>query len=617
MKSLLRVLNYLRPHRHLVLCTMTFAVLTTLIDLTPPWLIKKIVDAVVRESSFATIAPFLALILCAYAGRNLANSLRIRFNNGLEQKVIFDMRQEVYGRLQKLPLPYFDNMSTGEILSRINDDVTSVERVFIDGVEQFTIACLMLIGVTTCLLLLNWKLALLAMIPIPFLVLGALIYTKNVHQFYRVIRQKLALMNAFLQDRISGIRMVKAFSREKSEQESFGKKNEDYCNSNLLVVRAWSLFTPSMTFTASLGTLLILTFGSRQVLAHQLSLGEWIAFVSYLALFYQPINQIHSLNHMMQHAMAAGRRIFEILDSPEEGHCEHSQALCVETIHSSQCVKSQSEFKISLDNRIASLPLGAPCNDKGQPVLCFENVNFFYKEQIDILKDVSFQVCEKEKIALVGLTGAGKTTIFSLILRFYAGWNGVIRFCGQDITQMPLGVLRSQFGVVFQEPFLFNGTIRENILYGAPNATEQEMVQAATAARSHEFISKLPKGYDSWVGERGVKLSVGEKQRVTIARAILRNPPVVLLDEATSNLDSQTESAIQEALEELMKDKTVLIIAHRLATVMHSDRILVLHEGRIRAAGPHAELYEKDALYRSLIENHFRYSKTLETLTTG
>ena len=591
MKNLLRVLAYLRPYRHLAFVTLLCAVMTTAMDLTPPWLIKKIVDDVVRASVFSAIAPLLGLVFLAYAGRNVSNSLRIRFNNRLEQKVIFDMRQEIYAKLQKLPLPYYDNMSTGEILSRVNDDVNSVERVFIDGVEQLTVATITLVGVTACLMALNWKLASLAMIPIPVLVAGAVIYTKAVHQFYRVIRQKLAAMNAFLQDRISGIRLVKAFSREDLEGATFGKKNEEYCASNLLVIRAWSLFTPSMTFTAAMGTLLILTFGSRQVLAHQLSIGEWVAFMSYLSLFYQPINQIHALNHMMQHAMAAGRRIFEILDSPMEG---------------------ADDTPLPQGER----GKGAPRNDKeDKAVLSFENVTFAYKKQGNVLEDVSFAVAEKEKMALVGLTGAGKSTIIGLILRFYTGWQGVIRYRGQDTGTMPLAELRSQFGVVFQEPFLFNGTIRENIVYGLPGASEDAMVRAAVAARAHDFIHKLPQGYDSWVGERGVKLSVGEKQRVTIARALLRNAPVILLDEATSNLDSQTESAIQEALEELMRDKTILIIAHRMATVMHADRIIVLHEGKIRAVGPHAHLYEKDSLYRGLIENHFRFSNFTETAT--
>ena len=274
MKSLLRVLKYIRPYCRLALVTISFAVLTTLVDLVPPWIIKKLVDGVLREVPYRSILPFLGLMLVAYAGRNLSNSLRIRFNNKLEQKVVFDMRQELYAKLQRLPLPYFDNMSTGEILSRVNDDVNSVERVFIDGVEQFTVASLTLAGVTICLLLLNWKLALLAMIPIPILICGAVVYTKSVHQYYRVIRQKLALMNAFLQDRISGIRLVKAFSREGLEQETFGKKNQEYCQSNILVSRLWSLFTPAMMFVASLGTLLILTFGSAQVLAHRMSVGD-------------------------------------------------------------------------------------------------------------------------------------------------------------------------------------------------------------------------------------------------------------------------------------------------------------------------------------------------------
>ncbi len=587
MKSLLRALRYIKPYRHFALLTLMFAVMTTLIDLTPPWLIKKIIDGVVRESPFAALLPFLGMMLAAYAGRNIFNSLRIRFNNHLEQKVMFDMRQELYGKLQRLPLPYFDNMSTGEILSRVNDDVNSVERVFIDGVEQFMVASLTLIGVTVCLLLLNWKLALLAMLPIPVLIIGAVIYTKSVHQFYRIIRQKLAAMSAFVQDRIAGIRLVKSFSQESAEQDTFRVKNREYSQSQLLVVKAWSLFTPTMNFTAAMGTLLILIFGSRQVLSHQLSLGEWVAFVSYLALFYQPINQIHSLNHMMQHAIAAGRRIFEIMDTPEEGSAE---------------IEGHDP---DLKSKIGSCPsISAP----NFAILSFQNVTFAYKEKFPVLKDVSFDMREKEKIALVGLTGAGKSTIFSLILRFYEGWQGHILYQGRDTRGMALEDLRSRFAVVFQEPFLFNETVRENILYGDSKAPLDKVVWAAKAARAHAFIEKLPKGYETRVGERGVKLSVGEKQRITIARALLKNASVILLDEPTSNLDSQTETAIQEALAELTRDKTVITIAHRLATVMHADRILVLHEGGIRAQGRHADLYEKDSLYRSLVENHFRYS---------
>ncbi len=591
MKSLLRALRYIKPYRHFALLTLMFAVMTTLIDLTPPWLIKKIIDGVVRESPFAALMPFLGLMLAAYAGRNIFNSLRIRFNNHLEQKVMFDMRQELYGKLQRLPLPYFDNMSTGEILSRVNDDVNSVERVFIDGVEQFMVASLTLIGVTVCLLLLNWKLALLAMIPIPVLIIGAVIYTKSVHQFYRIIRQKLAAMSAFVQDRIAGIRLVKSFSQESAEQDTFRVKNREYSQSQLLVVKAWSLFTPTMNFTAAMGTLLILIFGSRQVLSHQLSLGEWVAFVSYLALFYQPINQIHSLNHMMQHAIAAGRRIFEIMDTPEEGRTE------IEGRDPARNSETRSQFQ---NRNWVMSPNFA--------ILSFQNVTFAYKEKFPVLNDVSFDMREKEKIALVGLTGAGKSTIFSLILRFYEGWQGHILYEGRDTRSLTLEDLRSRFAVVFQEPFLFNETVRENILYGDPNAPLDKVVWAANAARAHAFIEKLPKGYETRVGERGIKLSVGEKQRITIARALLKNAPVILLDEATSNLDSQTETAIQEALAELTRDKTVITIAHRLATVMHADRIVVLHEGGIRAQGRHADLYEKDSLYRSLVENHFRYS---------
>ncbi len=577
-RSILKVLSYIGKNQHLAFGMLIFAVLTTLCDLIPPWLIKLIIDKALPSGDRHYLTLLVAGVVSAYVLRNISNSLRIRANNTLEQRVIFAMRNDVYAALQRLPIPFYEKTSTGQLMSRVNDDINNVERVFIDGTEQFVVAVLTLAGITCVLFAMNWRLACVALLPIPLLAVSATIFTRTVHKYYQIIRHNLGEMIGFLQDRISGIREIKIYGREAREEENFSQKNMTYSNSQLKVAKIWSVFSPAMRLLAAMGMVLILIYGSHQVMQGTLTLGELIAFISYLGLFYEPVNQIHSLNHMVQHAIAAGERVFEILEAPAEA--------------------------VTLSVVIAS-PLAMTDEKRLNGNIRFNNVTFAYQKDRPVLRNVCFSAQRGEKIALVGPSGAGKSTILKLIPRFYPIQSGEIYLDEQPLTQIPLDFLRSQISMVFQEPFLFNGTIWENITYARPNATESEVEAVARVCYIGTFIEQLPKRYQTWVGERGVRLSVGQKQRITIARALLKNAPILLMDEPTSNLDTETEELIRVALRNLMENRTTLIIAHRLSTIQDADRILVMDQGHLVSEGKHEQIYGENPVYTRLYEAMF------------
>jgi ABC-type multidrug transport system fused ATPase/permease subunit len=577
MKSLLRVLSYLKPYSKYVYLTLFFAILTTLLDLVPPWLIKIIIDQLVegqpamsRGVEVTWIYWAVGGLLVAYFGRNFANYRRIIVNNKVEQKVVFDMRSQVYRALQKLSPKYFENRSTGELMSRVNDDVNYVERIFIDGVEQVVTAALTLIGITGILFYLHWKLALLALLPIPLLIYGASKYTVKAHGLYHLVRERAAKMNAKLQDSISGIRETHAFNRQLHEIEQFDKRSQDYCDGTLKVMRLWAVYSPSMMFLGSLGTVFILLYGIGLVQAGEITVGSLVAFIGYLALFYTPINQLHSVNHMLQHALASGERLFEIVDAVPD-------------------------IRDTPDAYLPSTNL--------QGAIQFDQVSFSYIKGKPAIKNISLNIEAGEEIALVGHTGSGKTTLTKLLMRFYDAASGSIRIDDHRIQDLKLTYLREQIGLVSQDPFLFNGTVAENILYGDIEASRDRVVQAAEAAHADDFIKNLPEGYDTLVGERGVKLSGGEKHRIAIARAFLKNPPILVLDEATSTVDTETEAKIKDAIKHLMASRTTLVIAHRLSTLENADRILVLKEGHLVESGTHDELISRDSEYNQLFRN--------------
>ena len=578
-----RVWVYLLPYKGLALATVGCAVLSLACALTYPKLTEYIIDGIIEKDGGSQRLKWAVLAMAgAFLLRDLFNSLRIRINNHFEQNVIFDMRREVFGKLQRLPINYFDKRSSGDLMTRVVEDINNVERVLIDGTEQGTVAVLCIGGISGILFYTNPFLAMVALSPLPLLAIGALWYTLTAHGRYRRQREASSAMNALLMDDLQGIRQIKAYGRQAHEDERFASRAEHLRQGNLGIMRAWANYNPAMSFFAALGTVLVLWFGGKEVMAEEMTAGELVGFLFYLMLFYEPVARLHGLNQMLQSARAAGERVFDILDHETERDESNTEGL-------KQPIKGE---------------------------VIYENVGFEYEPARPVLKDISLHAKPGEMIALVGPTGAGKSTLVSLLPAFYEYTSGTVSIDGHSVADTTLTSLRQNIAIVSQEPFLFNGTIRENIQYGNLDADEEEIIVAAKAANCHAFIEELAEGYDSRVGERGVKLSVGEKQRVSIARALLADAPILILDEATASVDTATERLIQEALERLMKGRTSFVIAHRLSTIRKADQILVLKEGSITECGTHEALLEKKGLYAKLarIQNTTFIEESFEKL---
>ena len=603
-----RVGVYLQPYKLMALGTIAFALLSLAAAFTYPKLTQHVIDEVITKKNADSLTLVMGLLIGAFFLRELFTGIRIRLNNELEQKVILDIRRDVYARLQRLPVGWFDQRASGDLMTRVIEDVNSMERLLIDGTEQGTVAILSIVGVLTILFCTNPLLAGVALLPLPILIGGALWYTLTAHKRYRAQRQASSAMNALLMDNLQGIRQIKSFGRERHEDARFGARAEDLRQGTLTVMRAWSIYSPAMAFASSLGIGLVLWFGGTQVLANKMTVGELVQFLLYLGLFYEPIGRLHGLNQMLQSARAASERVFDIMDATEENHRVGDD---VRSLTSSQTPDAIPRTLFPSQSLLTSSPTARM---RGE--VRYENVGFQYSAERVVLKGISLHAKPGQMTALVGPTGAGKSTLVNLLPAFYQATSGRVFIDGMDTRELPLETLREQISVVAQEPFLFNGTIRENILYGRLDASEADLHAAAKAANCHDFITRLSDGYDARVGERGVKLSVGEKQRVSIARALLKNAPILILDEATASVDTQTEKLIQEALERLMAGRTSFVIAHRLSTIRKADQILVLRQGEIVERGTHDELLATDGLYAKLarIQNTTFIEESFEKL---
>ena len=566
MRTIWRVFAYVRRYPLLAIATLACAITGTLMVIVPPAATKYILDNVISGHHPERLVPLLVLVAFAMLLQRGLDYLRLLLNNTFEQKVIFDLRRDLYSHIQTLPLPWFDNRATGDLMTRILEDVASLERVLIDGIEKGTVAVLQIVVVVGGMFYLSTKLTLVALAPVPLLAGGALWYTLTAHRRYRLHRRAASAMNSILHDNLSGIRQIKSFVREADEDRRFNKESDELRRASLVVTRVWALYHSSMYLFGSLGVLLVIAVGAHGILSGAMQLGDLGAFLVLASFLYEPIGKLHELNQLVQAGRASGERVFEILDSAGEPKGGKTFA---------QPVRGEIEFR---------------------------NVSFSYSGELPTLNDISFHARPGGMVALVGTTGAGKSTVVNLLARFYEADSGELLIDGSPIRDFSIHALRKQIGMVTQECFLFNGTIRENLLIGKPDATDEELLEAAAVANARPFIDRLPQGLSSVVGERGVKLSVGEKQRLSIARALLKDPPILILDEATASVDTRTEKLIQEALETLMFDRTSIVIAHRLSTVVHADLILVLDHGHIVERGSHEQLLALGGRYAQLCE---------------
>jgi ATP-binding cassette subfamily B protein/subfamily B ATP-binding cassette protein MsbA len=551
--------------------TVISMILLVGVQLLAPWIIREMIATVTDDSTgpeaMQTVTQLALLALVIYVGRAGLQFLRSYMAHVAGWGVVADARLHIYEHLQRLSLRFYEDKQVGQLMSRVINDSDLFERLIAHAVPDVLVNLLTLVGVSAVLLSMNWRLGLLTMVPIPLIVLALQGYSRYVRPAFRERQVDLGELNATLNDNLAGIREIKAFTREEPEANRIRHRVIRYRDSMLRALRLMATFHPFIEFSSALGTIAVIYFGGRLALGQDLSVADLVAFFLYLEMFYQPVRTLSLAWENVQEALAGADRVAELLDEEPDVY--------------------ENDTAIELEGR-------------AQGALCLQDVSFRYIQGEMVLRDINLDIPANSVVALVGATGVGKTTLASLIPRFYDVSDGVITLDGHDIRNLTLRSLRQQISIVLQDVFLFHGTVRENILFGRAEATEEEMVAAAKVANAHQFILQLPQGYDTIIGERGVKLSGGQKQRLAIARAVLKDAPILILDEATSSVDTETELLIQQALERLMVGKTTLIIAHRLSTVRNADLIVVLEGDHIAEMGCHEELMAQNGLYRHL-----------------
>ena len=574
MKNYVRLLGYIKPYIGRLIEAIICIIIAAGANLYLPWIIKDMIDKVLAEKDMQMLNVISIGIVVTFFIRGIFYYGQSYLVSFVGQRVIIDVRDVLFKKFQRLPLSYFDRHQTGEIMSYITNDVAALQNALVDRLIELVTESSIFVGSLVMMVLLDWKLSLLTLITVPLVGQAMKIFGRKLKSSGTVIQERLADITATMQESIAAVRVVKSFGREDFEIERFHRQNELNFRAEMKNNQLMSLLTPTVEFLAALAVTVIVWFGGYEVVNGVITAGALVAFLTYAVNLANPVKRISRVYGAIQKAMAGADRVFAIMDLPE-------------TIANHPDAKELPPVK-------------------GEVV--FDDVTFAYKEGANALSHVSLAASPGQMVAFVGPSGAGKSTIANLIPRFYDVSSGAIRIDGYDVRAVTMESLRRQIGIVPQETMLFSTTVRENIRYGRLDATEEEIVQAAKDANAHDFIMALPEGYDTKIGERGLNLSGGQRQRIAIARAILKDPQILILDEATSALDTESEKIVQAALDRLMVGRTSLVIAHRLSTVFNADQIYVIDGGRIHEHGTHEELLAAGGLYSNLY--NIQFSKT-------
>ena len=565
-KIIRRVSTYLFEHKVLFFITLLLAFIITILSVFVPSAIQKVLDQIFSNglSNPKIFINGILLIGGLFLSKEIFNCLRIRVNNKLEQKVILKIRKALHNKLLDLPINFYDRRKSGDIASRVVEDVQNVERAILDGTEQGVIAVLTLFGVTIMMFIQEPRLAILVFLPLPVLILMAFRYSKISKKNWKAVRESSGNLNSLLVEDIQGNRLIHSFDLKKREKSRFLICSKELEERSLKAMYRWSIQGPSASFTSSLGILAVVGMGAYLLETDpSFTKGQFFAFLLYANMFYEPVRQLVSINNMISAGKASGERVFEILDE-----------------------------EIFIKN--PSLPLTFPKNNCS---IEFTNVTFSYDDRLPLVKNLNFSLPNGTTTALVGPTGSGKSTIANLILRYYDVESGIVSIGNSNVKDFTLSDLRKNIGIVSQDPFLFDTTVLENLLLAYPQSNEEDVINALKTANAWKFVKQLPDGLNTLIGERGVRLSMGEKQRITLARAVLKSSPILILDEATSSVDVETERQIQVALSQIIQKQTTLIIAHRLSTIREADQIIFLEKGEIKEQGSHKELISLNGQY--------------------